>query len=69
MRIAVLADIHSNLRALEAVADDIERWNPDVVVVAGDIINRGPMPVECLRFVQCKQREKGVTLLASNPRA
>lgn len=66
MRIAVLADIHSNLRALEAVADDIDRWGPDVVVVAGDIINRGPMPVECLRFVQRKQRESGWLVVRGN---
>lgn len=66
MRIAILADIHSNLRALEAVADDIERWRPDVVVVAGDIINRGPMPVECLQFVQCKQRDAGWLVVRGN---
>ncbi len=59
MKLAVLADIHSNWRALQAVAVDIERWQPDRVVVAGDVINRGPCPVECLDFVLSMQRERG----------
>ena len=36
MRIAVLADIHGNLPALEAVAAEIGRLKPDLVFVAGD---------------------------------
>jgi predicted phosphodiesterase len=59
MKIAVLADIHANIVALEAVTDHIERWDPDIVVVAGDVVNRGPRPLECLRFVQAKQRGDG----------
>ena len=51
MKIAVLADIHANLPALEAVIADIERWRPDQVVIAGDVINRGPRPLECLNLV------------------
>ncbi|HQV69060.1 MAG TPA: metallophosphoesterase family protein [Thermoflexales bacterium] len=66
MKIAVLADIHSNYRALQAVADDIERWRPDMVVVAGDVINRGPMPVECLSFAREMEREEGWLLLRGN---
>ena len=42
MRIAVLADIHSNLRALDAVVDDIATRGVDEVVVGGDIVGRGP---------------------------
>lgn len=57
LKIAVLADIHANYRALLAVADDIMRWQADAVVVAGDVVNRGPMPVESLAFVQRMQKE------------
>jgi putative phosphoesterase len=56
MKLAVIADIHSNLPALQAVTDHLEKWQPDRVIVAGDIVNRGPRPVECLQFVQDKQR-------------
>jgi predicted phosphodiesterase len=66
MKLAVLADIHSNWRALQAVADHIERWQPDRVVVAGDVINRGPRPMECLDFVLRMQRERGWRLVLGN---
>ncbi len=55
MKIAVLADIHANYRALQAVSEHIEAWRPDFVYVAGDIVNRGPRSLDCLRFVQRKQ--------------
>jgi predicted phosphodiesterase len=40
--LAVIADIHGNLPALEAVLADLERVRPDRIVVAGDFVNRGP---------------------------
>jgi putative phosphoesterase len=52
MKIAVLSDIHGNLPALQAVTQDIDAWQPDLVVVNGDIVNRGPLSRDCLRFVQ-----------------
>src|SRR6478736_3723469 len=42
MRIAVLADIHGNLAALEAVAEDLQRTRPDIVVNLGDCLS-GPL--------------------------
>lgn len=42
MRLAVLADIHGNLPALEAVMDDLAEQSPDAVYLAGDQINRCP---------------------------
>ncbi len=38
MKIAVFADIHSNIHALHAILEDIERQQPDVVVCAGDML-------------------------------
>ena len=46
MRVAVLADIHGNLAAAEAVMEDIERQAPDFVVAAGDLAMRGSHPAE-----------------------
>lgn len=46
MRVAVLADIHGNLAALEAVMDDITRQSPDFIVAAGDLAMRGSHPAE-----------------------
>lgn len=50
-RIALLADIHSNLEALEAVLRDVELQKPDLVAVLGDTINYGPNPRECLERI------------------
>jgi predicted phosphodiesterase len=50
MRVAVLCDIHGNLPALEAVADEIRRANIDQIVIGGDVLP-GPMPRETLDFL------------------
>src|ERR1043166_3300037 len=42
MRIAVVADIHGNVRALRAVMDDIKTVSPDTVVNLGDCVS-GPL--------------------------
>jgi predicted phosphodiesterase len=41
-RLALLADIHGNLPALEAVCADFAAFNVAHVIVAGDVINWGP---------------------------
>ena len=46
MRIAVVADIHGNLTALEAVIADLRVTVPDVVLHAGDLADGGSSPVE-----------------------
>jgi predicted phosphodiesterase len=47
-RLAILADIHGNLPALEAVIADLASFDVDLVVVAGDIINFGPFSAQVL---------------------
>lgn len=47
MRVAVLADIHGNLPALEAVLRDVAAAGVDVIVLNGDIAD-GPMPAQTL---------------------
>ncbi len=41
-QIAVIADIHGNVAALEAVLADFDRRTPDEVLVGGDLVGRGP---------------------------
>jgi putative phosphoesterase len=48
MRLAVLADVHGNLPALEAVLADIQRNKVDGIIVAGDLAVSGPQPVEAV---------------------
>lgn len=48
---AVLADIHGNLPALEAVIDDMAQFEVDHVVVARDSVNCGPFSREALEVI------------------
>ncbi len=41
-RVAVISDIHGNVPALEAVLADLAAQAPDEVLVAGDLVGRGP---------------------------
>jgi predicted phosphodiesterase len=45
-KVAVLADIHGNLPALEAVLADLAQFGVDHVVAAGDLINWGPFSAQ-----------------------
>jgi len=47
MRVAVLADIHGNLPALDAVLRDVGETGADVIVLNGDMAD-GPMPAQTL---------------------
>ena len=53
-RLAVLADIHGNLPALEATIDDLARYDINHVVVAGDSINWGPFSREVLEIIAAR---------------
>ena len=55
MKIAVLSDVHGNVPALEAVLEDIARWQPDEVIVNGDLVNRGPLSLDVLQLLQREQ--------------
>lgn len=48
MKVAVLADIHANLEALEAVLISAENERVDRILCLGDIIGYGPDPLGCI---------------------
>jgi len=50
--IALIADVHGNLPALEAVLGDMTRFDVTEVVSLGDMANFGPAPRESLRRVR-----------------
>lgn len=52
MRLAVLADIHGNLPALEAVVAELARLQPDFVILNGDLINPVPFNNEVVEKVR-----------------
>jgi diadenosine tetraphosphatase ApaH/serine/threonine PP2A family protein phosphatase len=53
MRSAVVADIHGNLEAFQAVLADLDaRGGADEIWCLGDIVGYGPDPRECLRLLR-----------------
>lgn len=66
MKIAVISDIHGNLPALETAVADLDLWQPDQVIVNGDIVNRGPKSRECLQLTQQKHDEENWQVLRGN---
>ena len=51
MRYAIIADIHANLAALQAVLEDIRiNGGVDEIWCLGDIVGYGPEPRECLSY-------------------
>jgi predicted phosphodiesterase len=51
MRLAILADVHGNLPALQAVLADAQRQGADGFIVAGDITG-GPDPVRAMNLLR-----------------
>lgn len=49
MKIGIIADIHNNVVALDAVLSEFERQRCTLVVCAGDIIGIGPYPEETVQ--------------------
>jgi len=54
VKIAVIADIHANLNALEAVLQDAERRGITVFLNAGDVIGFGAFPNEVIQTLYSK---------------
>jgi predicted phosphodiesterase len=50
--IAIISDIHGNIDALEAVLEDIDQQNADIVACLGDIVGYGGAPKECVERIK-----------------
>ena len=48
---ALISDIHSNIEALSAVLEDIDRRGIERIVCLGDVVGYGPNPRECIDLV------------------
>ncbi len=62
MRLGVIADVHGNLTALEAVLDQLRREGVDAYACGGDLVGYGPQPNECVGLIA----ELGATCVAGN---
>lgn len=52
MRVAIFSDVHSNLDALQAVLEEIAKWQVDRVICLGDVVGYGADPNACVDLVQ-----------------
>src|SRR5437762_11819126 len=62
MRLAILADVHANLPALEAVLRDVDSLSPAGLWVAGDLVGYNPWPNEVLQIL----RDRHATAIRGN---
>ena len=66
MRIAIIADIHANLPALQTTLKALERAGYDYLACLGDVVGYGGQPEECCQIV----RERAdVTVLGNHDAA
>lgn len=54
--VAVIADVHANLAALEAVLEDLDRRGVDDVVCLGDVVGYHAEPAACVALVRARCR-------------
>lgn len=66
MKLAVLSDIHGNWPALQAAAADIDAWQPDQVLVNGDIVNDGPSSLICWQYIAGRRARDDWHVLRGN---
>ncbi len=59
---AIISDVHGNLRALEAVLEDIQKREIDKIISVGDVIGLGPNPSECLDLIM----KNNIQMIAGN---
>lgn len=60
--VAIIADIHANLYALEAVLADIYQVGARRIIVNGDLVNRGPDNAAVMERVMNEPRLEAITL-------
>jgi len=69
MKVAVFSDVQGNLPAMEVAVEHILAWDPDLVVMAGDLVNRGPSSRACVELFDPLRRERGWLPLQGNHEA
>jgi len=66
LKIAIIADIHGNLHALDAVLKDLEQHDIDRLIVNGDSVNRNPNSHKVLERLQSLTEPKAELVLGNH---
>ncbi|WP_295390206.1 metallophosphoesterase [uncultured Thiodictyon sp.] len=59
MKVVIFSDVQANLPAMQEVVERIHHWAPDLVAMAGDLVNRGPKSLDCLELFDGLRRTHG----------
>lgn len=59
MKVAIFSDVQGNLPAMQEAVSHILAWKPDMVVMDGDLVNRGPSSLACLELFDDLRRTQG----------
>lgn len=54
MRVGVIGDIHGHYREMLSIVRKLERHGVDRIIMLGDLCDRGPSSLRCLRYIQSK---------------
>jgi predicted phosphodiesterase len=57
MKVAVLSDIHGNGIALNCAIRDLKNIGINKVIILGDVVMKGPMPLQVLELLNDKALE------------
>lgn len=66
MKLAVFSDIQANYPALLTVTEHILAWAPDLVIMNGDLVNRGPCSLDCLTHFESLRETHGWIAIKGN---
>lgn len=67
MKIAAIGDVHGHLEELEEIIKILKRdHNPDLYVIIGDYVDRGPNSRGVIEFVKSASRKKNFVCLKGN---
>ena len=66
MRVAVISDIHSNYKALEAFLSYMEKHPADAVICLGDYVTDGPYPERTLSLLHEMEKNHPCFLIRGN---
>lgn len=71
--VAILADIHGNVEAFDAVLSDLQHHKVEHIILAGDLVMNGPRPAETMQRIHALQMRSVIgntdieTLQATDP--
>lgn len=69
MRIAFMADIHANLRALEACLHQARELGTDRIVFLGDYVGYGPDPIAVLERIMAETKRGAIAVAGNHDQA